>query len=92
MPCCRGVGSARVISEVRLSCVGSLAPRRRLGRGSVCARAQEGSGEAELESEVMGSAETVLAPEAKGSGETELAPEPMSFRRSPYSFLQFLFP
>jgi len=53
-----------VTSGVRSSCVGSLAPRWGLRRGGVCARAQEGSGEAEL------------APEAKGSGETESVPEP----------------
>jgi len=70
------VGMARVTSEVQPSCVRSLVPRQRLGRGGVCARAQEGSGEAELASEAKGSGETELAPEAKGSDETELAPEP----------------
>jgi len=64
-----------VTSKLRPSCVGSLAPRWRFGPGGVCARAQEGSGEAELASEVKGSGETELAPEAEGSGETELAPE-----------------
>jgi len=67
---------ASVTSEVRSTCVGSLAPRRRLGRGGVCARAQEGSGEAGLRSEAKGSGETELAPKAKGSGEMELALEP----------------
>jgi len=73
---CRSMGvMASVTLEVQPSCVGSLAPRRRLGRGGVCARAQEGSGEAGLASEAKGSSETELAPEAKGSSETELAPE-----------------
>jgi len=62
---------ANVTSRVRPSCVGSLAPRRRLGQGGVCARAQEGSGEAKLESEAKGSGEPELAPEAKESGETK---------------------
>ena len=54
---CRGMGvTASVTSWVRAPCVGSLAPRRGLGRSGVGARAQEGSGEAEL------------APEAKGVG------------------------
>ena len=74
---CRSMGiMASVTSEVRPSCVGSLALRRRLGRGGVCARAQEGSSEAKLTSEAKGSSETELAPEAKGSGEMELALEP----------------
>jgi hypothetical protein len=74
---CRSMGvMANVTSGVRPSCVGSLAPRWRLGRGGVCARPPEGSGEAEPASEVKGSGETEFAPEAKGSGETELAPEP----------------
>ena len=73
---CRSMGiMVGVTSKLRPSCVGSLAPRWRLGRGGVCARAQEGSGEAELASEVKGSGETELAPKAEGSGETELAPE-----------------
>ena len=76
MPCCSMEGMARVTSAVRPSCVRSLALRQRLGRGGACARAQEGSGEAELASEAKGSGETELAPVAKGSGETELAPEP----------------
>jgi len=46
-----------------------------LGRGVVCARAQEGSGEAEFASDAKGPGEPELAPEAKESGETELAPE-----------------
>jgi len=40
--------TVRVMSRVRLSCVGSLAPTWGLGRGGVRSRAQEGSGEAEL--------------------------------------------
>ena len=64
------------MSTVRPPCVGSLASRWGLGRGSVCARAQEGSGEAELAPEAKGSGESELAPEARGSGETESAPEP----------------
>jgi len=54
---CRGMRvTASVTSWVRAPCVGSLALRRGLGRDGVGARAQEGSGEAEL------------APEAKGVG------------------------
>ena len=64
MPCHSTGITAHVKSRVWSSCVGSLAPRWGLRRGSVGSRAQEGSGEAEL------------APEAKGSGETEPAPEP----------------
>jgi len=61
----RGLGiTAHVMSTVRPPCVGGLASRWGLGRGGVCARAQEGAGVAEL------------VPEAKGSGETESAPEP----------------
>jgi len=48
-----------------------------LRRGGVCARAQEGSDEAELASEAKGSGEPELAPEAKESGETEPALEPL---------------
>ena len=67
---CRGMGvTASVTSWVRAPCVGSLAPRRGLGRSGVGARAQEGSGEAELAPEAKGSGEPWLAPEAKGSGE-----------------------
>ena len=73
---CRSMGvMASITSEVRSSCVRSLATRWKLGRGGVCTRAQKGSGEAELASEAKGSGETELAPEAKGSGEMELAPE-----------------
>jgi len=76
MPC-RGMEvTAPVTSWVRAPCFGSPAPRRGLGRGSVGARAQEGSGEAELAPEAKGSGEPWLAPEAKGSGEPVLAPEP----------------
>ena len=64
MPYC-GMGvTASVTSWVRAPCVGSLAPRRGLGRGGVGARAQEGSGETEI------------ASEPKGSGEPRLTPEP----------------
>ena len=76
MPCRSIRITARVMSRVRPPCVGSPAPRWGLGRGGVCARAQEGSGEAELASEAKGSGEPELAPEAKESGETEPAPEP----------------
>jgi len=76
MPCRSMEITAYVMSRVRPSCAGSLAPRWGLGRGSVCARAQEGSGEAELAPEAKGSGEPELAPEAKGSGEMEPAPEP----------------
>jgi len=76
MPC-RGMGvTASVTSWVRAPCVGSLALRRGLGRGGVGARAQEGSGEAELAPEANGSSDPGLTPEAKGSGEPEPAPEP----------------
>ena len=62
---CRGMRvTASVTSWVRAPCVGSLALRRGLGRDGVGARAQEGSGEAEL------------ASEAKGSSELEPVPEP----------------
>jgi len=67
---------ANVTSRVRPSCVGSLALRQGPGRGGVCARAQEGSGEAELAPEAKGSGESELAPEAKESDETEPTPEP----------------
>jgi len=82
MPC-RGMGiTASVISRVRPPCVGSLAPRWGLGRGGVCARAQEGSGETEL------------TPEAKGSGEAEPVPEPWRFWvfyfYSPFLYFLFL--
>jgi len=76
MPCRSMEVIANVTSKVRPSCVGSLAPRWGLGRGGVCARAQEGSGKAELVSEAKGSSEPELAPEAKESGETEPSPEP----------------
>jgi len=76
MPCRSMEVTANVTSRVRPSCVGSLAPRWGLGRGDVCARAQEGSGEVELTSEAKGSGEPELALEAKESGETEPAPEP----------------
>ena len=69
--------TAYVMSRVRSSCVGSLVPRSGLGRGGVGARAQEGSGEAELAPEAKGLGESELAPEAKGSGEAEPAPEPL---------------
>ena len=74
MPCCSMEVIANVTSRVRPSCVGNLAPRWGLGRGGVCARAQEGSGEAELAPEAKGSGEPWLAPEAKGSGEPGPAP------------------
>jgi hypothetical protein len=68
MPC-HGMGiTASVMSRVRAPCFGSLAPRRGLGRGGVGARAQEGSGEAELASEAKGSGEPGLTLEAKGVG------------------------
>ena len=38
MPYCSVGGMVRVTSEVRPPCVGSLAPRLRLGRGADCAR------------------------------------------------------
>ena len=76
MPCSSMGDMASVTSGVCLSCVESLAPRWGLGRGGVCARAQEGLGEAKLASEAKGSGEPELAPEAKESGETEPAPEP----------------
>jgi len=57
-----------VMSRVQPPCVGSLAPRWGLGRGGVGARAQEGSGEAELAPEDKGSGELKLALEAKGVG------------------------
>jgi len=76
MPC-RSMGiTVYVMSRVRPSFVGSLAPRWGLERGGVGARAQEGSGEAELAPEPKGSGEAELAPEPKGSGEAEPAPEP----------------
>ena len=54
MPC-HGMGiTASVMSRVRPPCVGSLAPRWGLGRGGVGARAQVGSGEAELALEAKG--------------------------------------
>jgi len=75
MPC-HGMGiTASIMSRVRAPCVGSLAPRRGLGQGGVGARAQEGSGEAELAPEAKGSGEPGLTPEAKGSGEPEPALE-----------------
>ena len=58
------VVTASVMSWVRAPCVGSLALRRGLGRGGVGARAQEGSGEAELASEAKGSGEPGLTPES----------------------------
>ena len=76
MPCRSMEVIANVTSRVRPSCVGSLAPRWGPGRGGVCARAQEGSGEAKLAPEAKGWGESELAPEAKESGETEPAPEP----------------
>ena len=77
---CRSMGiMVGVTSELRSSCVGSLAPRWKLGRGGACAQAQEGSGEAEL------------ASEAKGSGEAELAPESRYSQVLALSFLRFLF-
>jgi len=75
MPCRRMGDMASVTSGVWSSYVENLAPRWGLGRGGVCARAQEGSGEAEFASEAKGSDEPELAPEAKELGETELAPE-----------------
>ena len=65
MPCYSMGGMVRITSEVRPPCIRSLALRRRLRRGSVCARAQG-----------VGSGEMELASEAKGSGETELVPKP----------------
>ena len=76
MPCRSMEVTANVTSRKWPSCVGSLAPRWGLGRGGVCARAQEGSGEAELASEAKGSGEPELAPEAKESGKMEPVPEP----------------
>ena len=75
MPCC-GMGiTAPVTSWARAPCVGSPALRRGFGRDDIGARAQEGSGEAELAPEAKGSGEPWLAPKAKGSGEPVLAPE-----------------
>ena len=76
MPCRSIRITARVMTRVRPPCVGSPAPRWGLGRGGVCARAQEGSGEAVLTPEAKGSVEPELALEAKGSGEAKPAPEP----------------
>jgi len=76
MPCCSMEVIANVTSRVRPSCVGNLAPRWGLGRGGVCARAQEGSGEVEFASEAKGSGKTELASEAMESVETEPVPEP----------------
>ena len=65
--------TANVTSRVRPSCVGCLAPRWGLGRGGVCARAQEGSGEAEL------------APEPKrGRTRRNLRPSPGNLRGLSY--------
>ena len=87
---CRGMGIiASVMLSVRPPCVGSLALRWGLGRGSIGARAQEGSGEVELAPEDKGSGESDLALEAKGWGEAEPAPEP--WRSWVFCFYSFLF-
>jgi len=68
MPYC-GMGvTASVTSWVRAPCVGSLAPRRGLGRGGVGARAQEGSGKAELALEAKGVGRAVTCARGQGVG------------------------
>jgi len=69
MPCC-GMGvTASVVSWVRALCVGSLAPRRGLGRGGVGARAQEGWGEAELAPVAKGVGRAVTCARGQGVGQ-----------------------
>ena len=92
MPCHGMAITASVMSMVRPPCVGSLAPRWGLGRDGVGARAQEGSGEAELAPEAKGSGESELASRPRGRASRNPCPSPGDhgwFALSP--FLQFLF-
>jgi hypothetical protein len=91
---CRSVGvMASVTSEVRPSCVGNLAPRRRLWQGVVCARAQEGSGEAKLASEAKGFGETESCARGQGVERDGTCARALGcFKRWRYPFLRFLFP
>ena len=78
-----------VTSGVRPPCVGSLAPRLRLGRAP-----EPRGGQARWNSSPRprGRARQRPRPSPGGSGETEFVPEPRKVERLSYSFLQFFIP
>ena len=93
IPCyCMG-DMASVTSGVRPSYVGSLAPRWGLGRGGVCVRAQEGSGEAELASEAQGGrARWNLRPRLRGQASGSLCSTLGNLRCLPYPLFAIFIP
>ena len=104
MPCCSVGGMACITLRVRPSCVGSLAPRPKLGQGADCARGwsfgqggdcarDPGLGRDGVRAwGLRGRARRSLRPRPKGLGETESAPEAREVERSSYSFLLLFIP